>query len=90
MAVLPAKYSWEALRHGEQGEMSYRENCLVSLGMVLFCYILALTLPNVGTVIAVTGASVNPLIGFILPIIFYMKIDPQPQLSTKKLLAKPV
>lgn len=88
MAVLPAKYSWEALRHGQNGEMSNRENLIVSLVMVLFCYVLALTLPNVGSVIAITGATVNPLIGFVLPIIFYMKIDPEPRLSLNKVAAK--
>mmetsp|Transcript_19655 Transcript_19655/g.26584 ORF Transcript_19655/g.26584 Transcript_19655/m.26584 type:complete len:106 (-) Transcript_19655:108-425(-) len=87
MAVLPAKYSWEAMRHGD-GQMSAWENNFVSTGMVLFCYILALTLPNLGTVIAVTGASVNPLIGFILPILFYLKIDPEPGLSLNKVVAK--
>ena len=75
MAVLPAKYSWENMRHGA-GTMSGRENIIISFGMVLFCYILALALPNVGSVIAVTGATVNPIIGFILPILFYIKIDP--------------
>ena len=68
--------------------MSNKENIIVSLLMVLFCYILALTLPNIGSVIAVTGATVNPVIGYILPIVFYMKIDPQPMLSMNKVVAK--
>lgn len=55
--------------------------------MVIFCYICALLLPNVGTVIAVTGATVNPMIGYILPIIFYIKIDPQPRKSFSKVVA---
>ena len=75
MAILPAKYSWQALRHGDEGRMGNIENIVVSVGMVLFCYILALTLPNIGSVIAVTGATVNPVIGYILPIVFYMKLD---------------
>lgn len=68
--------------------MSSVENVVVSVVMVLFCYTLALTLPNIGSVIAVTGATVNPLIGFILPILFYLKIDPQPRLSISKVIAK--
>lgn len=86
MAVLPAKYSWEALRHGS-GEMSNVENAVVTAVMVLFCYTLAITLPNIGSVISITGASVNPMVGFILPILFYLKIDPQPWFSIRKVIA---
>jgi len=88
MAVLPAKFSWQAMRHEGTQEMSFRENALVSAGMVLFCYTMALLLPNVGSVIAVTGATVNPFIGFIFPIMFYLKIDKSPALSAGKIFAK--
>ena len=56
--------------------------------MVVFCYSMALLLPNVGSVIAVTGATVNPFIGFIFPVMFYLKIDKSPALSPQKILAK--
>ena len=56
--------------------------------MVIFCYSMALLLPNVGSVIAVTGATVNPFIGFIFPVMFYLKIDRSPALSAQKLFAK--
>ena len=88
MAVLPAKFSWQALRHAGDAEMSDRENFIVSALMVIFCYSMALLLPNVGTVIAVTGATVNPFIGFIFPVLFYLKLDKSPALSAGKLFAK--
>lgn len=68
--------------------MSGRENIIVSAAMVIFCYSMALLLPNVGSVIAVTGATVNPFIGFIFPVMFYLKIDRSPALSAQKLFAK--
>ena len=68
--------------------MSDTENIIVSAVMVIFCYSMALLLPNVGSVIAVTGATVNPFIGFIFPIMFYLKIDRSPALSAAKILAK--
>ena len=68
MAILPAKFSWQAVRHEGEQEMSGRENIIVSAAMVIFCYSMALLLPNVGSVIAVTGATVNPFIGFIFPV----------------------
>jgi len=46
----------------------------------------AVVLPNVGDVIAITGATVNPFIGFIFPIMFYLKIDPSPMSSAGKRL----
>lgn len=86
LAVLPAKYAWEALMHKDSG-MSTAMNIAVSVAMVTFCYLLALLLPNVGTVISVTGATVNPFIGFIFPILFYVKLDPAPLTSWSKLQA---
>lgn len=88
LAVLPAKYAWEAMRHHGVTNMSDRENGIVSAGMVIFCYLMALLLPNVGSVIAVTGATVNPFIGFIFPIMFYLRLDPAPGLSSGKVFAK--
>ena len=83
LAVLPAKFAWEALRHG-LGTMTDRENIFISTGMVLFCYIMAIVLPNVGSVIAITGATVNPFIAYIFPIMFYLKLDDAPNLSLGK------
>ena len=54
--------------------------------MILICYILAVMVPNIGTVISVAGATVNPFIGFIFPIVFYLKLDSKP-FSLNKLFA---
>ena len=55
--------------------------------MVVFCYIMAILLPNVGSVIAMTGATVNPFIAYIFPIVFYLKLDESPSLSPVKVCA---
>ena len=89
LAVLPAKYAWEALRH-ESFQMTQQENSVVSVTMVMLCYAGALLLPNVGSVIAVTGATVNPFIGFIFPVLFYLRLDQEDSLSANKLIAKTV
>ena len=65
-----------------------KENIFVSIGMIFLCYTLALLLPNVGSVIAVTGATVNPFVGYILPILFYLRLDPEPERSRNKITAK--
>mmetsp|Transcript_34561 Transcript_34561/g.24969 ORF Transcript_34561/g.24969 Transcript_34561/m.24969 type:complete len:88 (-) Transcript_34561:144-407(-) len=66
--------------------MTNLQNCSVSICMILICYILAVMVPNIGTVISVAGATVNPFIGFIFPIVFYLKLDSNP-FSFNKLLA---
>lgn len=48
----------------------------------------ALLVSGVGDAMALVGASINPTIGFILPIIFYWKTIPKKAfLSTEKLTA---
>ena len=46
LAVLPAKFAWEAVRHG-LGEMSDKENIIISVLMVAFCYITALNMSKI-------------------------------------------
>ena len=67
--------------------MTDRENIIISTSIVLFCYIMAILLPNVGSVIAMTGATVNPFIAYIFPIMFYLKLDEAPSLSSGKICA---
>jgi len=85
LAILPAKYAYEEMKY--RNGMTPTQNISVSVCMTVFCYILAVIMPNVGTVIAVTGATVNPFIGFIFPILFYLKIDPAPMNSSSKCMA---
>lgn len=86
LAILPAKYAYEEMKY--RNGMTPTQNICVSVCMTLLCYIMAVIMPNVGTVIAVTGATVNPFIGFIFPILFYLKIDPAPMNSRSKLVAQ--
>ena len=55
--------------------MTSEENKKISLFMILGCYTLAILIPDIGTVISIAGATVNPFIGFLFPIIFYLKIE---------------
>ena len=67
--------------------MTDAQNIKASILLVTLCYIMAVALPNVGSVISVTGATVNPFIGYIFPISFYLKLDGAPMNSRSKLLA---
>ena len=86
LAILPAKYAYEGIMY--RNGMTPNQNICVSVCMTLLCYTMAVIMPNVGMVIAVTGATVNPFIGFIFPILFYLKIDPAPMNSRSKIVAQ--
>ena len=86
LAVLPAKYAYEQMYH--RTGMTDTQNTTVSVVMVIVCYLLAVIMPNVGTVIGVTGATANPFVGFIFPILFFLKIDRSPMSSGPKLRAQ--
>jgi len=86
LAVLPAKYAYEQMYH--RSGMTDAQNTVCSVSMVILCFFLAVIMPNVGTVIGVTGATANPFVGFIFPILFYLKIDRSPMSSGPKLRAQ--
>ena len=50
-------------------------------------YLLSVAIPDIKSAIQLTGASINPLIGFVFPILFYLKLDSSPLMSAKKLFA---
>ena len=54
--------------------MTTAQNRILAFWIITTCYLLAVFIPDIGTVISVAGATVNPFIGFLFPIIFYLKI----------------
>lgn len=55
--------------------------------MVVFCFVMSVAIPNIGDAITLTGATINPFIGYIFPIMYYLKIDPRPLKSWDKIVA---
>jgi amino acid permease len=79
MCILPSKDTFEELFYSENG-MGKKQNILVTIGMCLISFALAVAIPGIGDAITILGTTTNPMIGFILPIIFYLKIiDDVPQ-----------
>jgi len=50
---------------------------VVTTAMVLSCWCLACFVPSIGDAITITGATTNPIVGFILPCLFYLKVFPE-------------
>lgn len=48
---------------------------------------MAVAITNIKEAITLSGATINPFIGFIFPILFYLKLDPARYRSPKKILA---
>ena len=73
MCVLPSKDTYEELVYSQSG-MNNKQNALVTIGMCIICFALAVAIPGIGDAITILGCTTNPIIGFILPIVFYLKI----------------
>ena len=39
------------------------------------CFLAAVFIPNISSAMTVIGSTTNPLVGFCLPIIFYLRMD---------------
>ena len=82
---IAAKDSYFSLRRIKQP--TCKDNIRVSVIYVLTTLLLSATIPNISDAITLTGATINPFIGFIFPILFYLKLSKQSMRSPKKLFA---
>lgn len=84
-SLLPAKDSFEYLIFNDR-KMTKKENFFVTLGLCFFCYLVALLVPDLTDALTFLGATINPLTGFILPAVFFLKLCPDAG-TTKRLFA---
>jgi amino acid permease len=74
LSILPCKDTVEELFLQQGEKLSSKQNVLVTFVIVLISYILSLAIPNIGDAMTILGATTNSGIGFILPIIYYLKM----------------
>ena len=87
LVVLPSKDTVEELFYKKEG-MNKRQNCVVTLGLVTISWILALFIGTIGDAMTLVGSTINPVIGFLLPIVFYWpSIKDQPWHHKDKILS---
>jgi amino acid permease len=61
---------------------------LATFVVVLASFIFSLAIPNIGDAMTILGATTNSGIGFLYPIIFYLRIERKaPRWSNKKIAA---
>ena len=89
LCVLPAKDTVEELFYKKQEDgMTNRQNFFVTLALVIVNTVLALFISTIGDAMTLVGSSINPIIGFLLPIIFYWPyMKEKPWYSFDKLLS---
>ena len=64
---------------------------IVTLSLVIVNCALGCVIPNIGSAMTLVGSSINPIIGFILPVVFYWKqLKEKPWYHTEKVLGATV
>ena len=66
--------------------MSAKANFFITFLCALAPYMLAFFLTSLGDALTVVGSTTNPIIGFIIPIMFYWKVYPDKSLLSKEKL----
>ncbi len=61
---------------------------LATFILVAVSFLLSLVIPNIGDAMTILGATTNTLIGFIMPILYYLKLEEKaPRWATHKVVA---
>lgn len=82
LCVLPSKDTYEELVYSETG-MSNKQNLIVTICMCVGSYGISVTVPGISEAMTILGCTTNPMIGFIFPTVFYLKIFPSAPLYKK-------
>ena len=73
--VVPAKVGIMELVNKPGEPKTTKQNIVITLGLVLFTYILALVCSDIGDAMSILGPTTNTAIGFFVPIAMYLKYD---------------
>lgn len=56
-------------------KFTFKQNALCTFGLVTFAVAIAIFVPSIGDAMTILGATTNSGIGFLIPIVFYLKIE---------------
>jgi len=76
LQVLPAKDALESMLFTKG--MSKSVNIGLTTIVVFGCYLVSVLMPSINDALTLIGSTTNPLVGFIFPILFYLKMNPNP------------
>lgn len=72
--MLPNKDTVEELFFKEKG-MTRVQNLFVTLALVVVSCTLALFIPDIGSAMTLVGSTINPVIGFLIPVSYKWKVN---------------
>jgi len=75
--VLPAKDSFEELLMKDQKKFTSKLNFLCTFGIVVFAWFITYLLDSLSDVLGILGPTTNTGIGFLIPVVFYLKLKGQ-------------
>lgn len=85
-SILPMKDSIEEVRG--KGGLDKKENIKWTAILVGVCCVLSCAVLSIGQVMTILGATTNSAIGFLLPVVFYLKVERKaPKYTNKKIAA---
>eukprot|EP00350_Pseudokeronopsis_sp_OXSARD2_P013622 CAMPEP_0170553254 /NCGR_PEP_ID=MMETSP0211-20121228/11059_1 /TAXON_ID=311385 /ORGANISM="Pseudokeronopsis sp., Strain OXSARD2" /LENGTH=173 /DNA_ID=CAMNT_0010861445 /DNA_START=847 /DNA_END=1365 /DNA_ORIENTATION=- len=88
LTLLPCKDTLEEILLPANQRLSFKQNAIITFILVLVSYVLAILIPNIGDIITILGATTNTGIGFLLPIIYYLRIEKRaPRFAPHKIVA---
>jgi len=70
LCVLPSKDSIEELLYKDKG-MTMKQNLVVTILLLSACMIPALFIDGIGDAMVLVGSTINPVIGFFMPVYFH-------------------
>ena len=72
--MLPCKDAIEKLAYGVNGKLSEKQNFALTILLTLAVFLCSVLIKNIADCIVIIGATVNTMVGFNLPMAFYLKL----------------
>lgn len=86
LCILPCKDSVEEMLWPGK-TMTKKQNFVVTIVLCVVAWGLALAIPNFGDALTILGATTNSGIGFLLPVIYYLKVEEKaPRFTPTKII----
>ena len=57
--------------------MNKATNIWLTVFVIFGCYLVSVLMPSINDALTLIGSTTNPLVGFIFPIMFYLKMTPK-------------
>ena len=75
LTLLPCKDTVEELFLKNGAKLNNWQNIVTTFVLVVISFGISILIPNIGDAMTILGATTNTFIGFLMPIIYYLKIE---------------